>query len=159
LADLVAVFSGVLPGVDALRLQLLGRGTEDLREVGPDPLAAGSSCTTVRRAGIAVRRGRVDARFSHASGCTIRRSRSAVPRRFHPVDVADTRLGQQPLTRAGQLPLGRGVVLSSRRISLGPAPATHRHASVGLGRMMVVELTTGLRCIFCGHGAPIGHGN
>jgi hypothetical protein len=24
---------------------------------------------------------------------------------------------------------------------------------------MFVELTSGLRCIFCGHGAPIGHGN
>jgi hypothetical protein len=86
-------------------------------------------------------------------------SRSAVPCRLHPVDVPDTRLGQQPFTRAGQLPLGRHVVLPARSIRLGSAPATHRHASVGLGHMMFVELTTGLRCIFCGHGAPIGHGN
>jgi Na+/melibiose symporter-like transporter len=66
LADLVAVFPGVLTGIDPLSLQVLGRGAEDLGEVGSDPLLAVLPFTNVLRTGIAAGLRRVDDKVFHA---------------------------------------------------------------------------------------------
>jgi hypothetical protein len=65
LTDLAAVFPGVLTRVDPLRLQFIGRGTEDLGEVSANPFLAVVLSTTVLHVGAAMSRGRIDVRVSH----------------------------------------------------------------------------------------------